>query len=44
MEHYVFDQFEVRREQPLQQQQMSALSALLVAVHILWGIKFSKNM
>jgi hypothetical protein len=23
---------------------MSALSALLVAVHILWGIKFSKNM
>jgi hypothetical protein len=31
----MFGQFEVRREQPLQQQ-LSAVSALLVAVHLLW--------
>jgi len=34
----------VRREQPLQQQQLSVMSTLLVAVHLLWWIQSSKNM
>jgi hypothetical protein len=32
----MFGQFEVLREQPLQQQQLSAVSALLFALHLLW--------
>jgi len=39
----MFGQSEVRREQP-SQQQLSAVSALLVFVHLLWWIQSGKNM
>jgi len=43
MKRRIFDQSEVRREQPWQQQ-LSAVSALLFAVQLLWRIQSGKNM
>jgi lysophospholipid acyltransferase (LPLAT)-like uncharacterized protein len=43
MSQSIFGQFEVRRQQSLQQQ-MTAVSALLLAVHLLWWIQSGKNM
>jgi len=42
MSHRIFGPFEVRREQTLQKK-LSAVSALLVAVPLLWWIQSGKN-